>query len=97
MSQEISIIGTDGFNLYLREIEDFYKDRLSNKDDQRVYEKMEWRTSIKNWWGGNERIILSHQERNRISNEIPDRGVEILLTLSSLFFFRFQNMKTAYY
>lgn len=44
MSQEISIIGTDGFNLYLREIEDFYKDRLRNKDDQRVYESLQiWR------------------------------------------------------
>lgn len=44
MSQEISIIGTDGFNLYLREIEDFYKDRLCNKDDQRVYESLQiWR------------------------------------------------------
>ena len=44
MSQEISIIGTDGFNLYLREIEDFYKDRLCNADDKRVYDTLErWR------------------------------------------------------
>ena len=44
MSTEISIVGTDGFNLYLREIEDFYKDRLSNRDDQRVYETLQiWR------------------------------------------------------
>lgn len=44
MSQEISIIGTDGFNLYLREIEDFYKDRLCIADDKRVYETLKkWR------------------------------------------------------
>ena len=46
MSTEISIVGTDGFNLYLREIEDFYKDRLNNADDKRVYETLEnWRNN----------------------------------------------------
>lgn len=54
MSTEISIIGTDGFNLYLREIEDFYKDRLSNRDDQRVYE------TLKRWQ--QERQIESDEE-----------------------------------
>lgn len=73
MSTEISIIGTDGFNLYLREIEDFYKDRLSNRDDQRVYE------SLKRW----------QQERQLESDEEVMRELYLLIEKETGYQMRF--------